>query len=76
MAEFATAERRLEGLQTADRDVGTRCFVAFCPKPFLMVVVALCVSAPSLAVAERLDEMSLDRWKKLREVERLSLIHI
>ena len=39
----------------------------------LIVTVVLGTTLCSQATAARLDEMSLDRWKKLREVERYQL---
>ena len=40
--------------------------------PVLLVLLAA-AAAPGLAQAERLDELPLDRWKNLREVERYQL---
>ena len=38
----------------------------------ILASIVLCGTLPN-ASAARLDEMSLDRWKKLREVERYQL---
>ena len=46
---------------------------AFGSRRATMVVALLACIMTAPAAAQRLDEMSLDRWKELREVERYQL---
>lgn len=40
----------------------------------VVVAIVMCaLNAPTIAAAKKIDEMSLDRWAKLREVERYQL---